>query len=164
MIQVILLLIFQSTSWGLHPFHLSICELKHDADSKSLQISSRLFLDDLEVALSHRRGAKNYFTEVGDSVIKEDLKKYFEEHLKVSINGHPRTSQFLGFEIEDNVVWCYLEINKVKSMQEVFLIYTPLIDTFDDQINLAHIRYQGKVRSLKFQRDQLSGKATFPTD
>ncbi len=161
MIQVALLLVFECAFWCSHPFHLSICEIKHDAESKSVQITSSLFQDDLEIVLNQIRGTSDYFNEVSESEIKEDLKEYFKQHLQVSIDDNPRSTQFLGFEIEENVVWCYLEINQVKSIREMFLRYTPLLDIFDNQINLAHIRYQGKVKSLKFQRNQPTGTATF---
>ncbi len=161
MIQSTLLLVFHGAFWCLHPFHLSICELEYDADNKSLQITSRLFQDDLEISLNQIRSVNNYFSEVDDTVIKEDLKEFFKKHLQVSIDENLRPIQFLGFEIEDNVVWCYLEISKVKSIREISIKYSPLIDTFDNQINLAHIRYQGKVKSLKFQRNQLTGTAIF---
>ena len=161
MIQATLLLVFHGAFWCLHPFHLSICELEYDPDSKSLQITSRLFQDDLEITLNQLRSVHNYFSEVDSSVIKEDLEAYFKKHLQISIDDHALSSQFLGFEIEDNVVWCYLEINKVTSIGEISIKYTPLIDIFDNQINLAHITYLGKVKSLKFQQGQLTGKAEF---
>ena len=161
MIQAKLLLVFECALWCLHPFHLSICEIEYDDDSKSLQITSRLFQDDLEIALNQISGSGNYFKEISESVIREDLTDFFKQHLQVSIDDSFRPIQFVGFEIEDNVVWCYLEISKVKSIREISIKYSPLIDTFDNQINLAHIRYQGKVKSLKFQRNQLTGTAIF---
>lgn len=161
MIQATLLLVFHGVFWFLHPFHLSICEIEYDVDNKTLQITSRLFQDDLEISLSQLRSVNNYFSEVDDSVIKEDLTEFFKQHLQISIDDSFRPIQFVGFEIEDNVVWCYLEISKVKSIREISIKYSPLIDTFDNQINLAHIRYLGKVKSLKFQRNQLTGTAIF---
>ncbi len=161
MIPATLLLVFECAICCLHPFHLSICEIKYDIDSKSLQITTSLFQDDLEFALNQISGSSDYFKEVNEFRIREDLKKFFEAHLQVSIDDRSRTIQFLGFEIEKNVVWCYLEISEVTSIGEIVVKYTPLIDTFDNQINLAHIRYLGKVRSLKFQRKQLTGTAVF---
>jgi len=161
MIQVTILLVLKCTFFYLHPFHLSICEIEHDAKSESLNITSRLFQDDLEVALNKISGTSEYFIEVEEEEIKKDLQEFFKANLQVKINGIASDTRFLGFEIEDNVVWCYLEIAEIKSIGEITILYTPLIDTFEDQINLAHIRYQGKVRSLKFQSTQPSGTAEF---
>ncbi|MGI9550915.1 MAG: DUF6702 family protein [Aurantibacter sp.] len=161
MIQVILIVTIGVFSGHLHPFHLSICELEYDTDSKSIQITSRLFQDDFEVALDELAQSKGYFSQTGTSEAKKDLQDYFDQHLRVSINDQPYTHKFLGFEIEENVVWCYLEIERVDFIGEISIQYSALVDTFNDQINLAHIRYQGKVKSLKFQRNQLSGTASF---
>jgi len=161
MIQVTLLLVLKCAFFYLHPFHLSICEIEHDAKSETLNITSRLFQDDLEVALNEISGTSEYFSEVKEDKIKNDLQKFFRDNLQVIINGNTLTIRFLGFEIEENVVYCYLEITEIKSLGEITIQYTPLIDTFTDQINLAHIRYQGKVRSLKFLSSQLSGTTDF---
>jgi len=161
MIQGTLLLVLTCTFFSLHPFHLSICEIEHDAKSETLNITSRLFQDDLEVAFNKISGTTAYFSEVGEDKIKNNLQEFFQTNLQVKVNGNNLAHRFLGFEIEDNVVWCYLEITEVNSIGDITILYTPLIDTFEDQINLAHIRYQGKVRSLKFQKSQLSGTAEF---
>lgn len=144
-----------------HPFHISICEIEHDQESKSLQITSRLFQDDFELALARDGKPDAFFQRSPESEINQELKLFFETHLKVSVDSKSLDHQFLGFEIEDNVVWCYLEIEDVKSFNEISVQYSVLLDTFNDQINLAHVRYQGMVKSLKFQQNQLTGTAAF---
>ena len=126
-----------------------------------MQITSRMFQDDFEVALDPDRDTNGFFATTSKEEATGVLKDYFEENLQVSIDSKPMDHQFLGFEIEDNVVWCYLEIQKVRSVKEVSVKYSVLTETFDDQINLAHIRYQGEVKSLKFQKGQLTGTAAF---
>ena len=144
-----------------HPFHISICEIEHDEDSKSLQITSRLFQDDFEIALAGESGQSSFFERTPEEEVNQVLSKFFNKHLQVSVDSKKMTPQYLGFEIEENVVWCYLEIKQVNSIKEISMQYSVLVDTFDDQINLAHIRYQGKVKSLKFQKNQLTGTAAF---
>lgn len=161
MIQVILLVITGLLTSLTHPFHISICELAYDEESGSLQITSRIFQDDFEVALDHLTQSTGYFSQVGTDTAKKQLQLYFDEHLKVMVDQKPLKHKLLGFEIEENVVWCYLEIEQVNSIEEISVQYSVLIDTFNDQINLAHIKYQGKVKSLKFQRNQLLGTAAF---
>lgn len=161
MIQVILLWVVGLWSGCLHPFHLSICEIEHDTQSESLQITIRLFQDDFELALDKIGGPVGFFSETEEAEAKKILQQFFDSHLKITVDKKDMTHQLLGFELEDNVVWCYLEIVKVPLLQEVTVRNTVLLDTFDDQINLAHIRYQGHVKSLKFQGDQLAGTAAF---
>jgi hypothetical protein len=145
---------------GLHPFHISICEIEHDRESQSLQITSRLFQDDFELALSDGKGTA-FFRQTPMDDAKQVLSKFFKEHLQVTVDSKRMEHRFLGYEVEDNVVWCYLEIEKVNGLKEISVQYSVLVDTFDDQINLAHIRYRGDVKSLKFQKGQLTGTAEF---
>ena len=161
MIQVILTMVMWFSSGLIHPFHISICELEYDAESLSLQITSRIFQDDFEVALEQMTESSGYFGETSTDAINKTLQEYFDEHLNVTIDQNRMDHKLLGFEIEDNVVWCYLEIEGINSIAEISVQYSVLIDTFNDQINLAHIKYLGKVKSLKFQRDQLFGTAAF---
>jgi hypothetical protein len=155
-ILTIIILIF-----GLvHPFHISICEIEHDEASGTLQITSRLFQDDFESAL-HADHGDGFFKSTAQDETTKVLSNFFEQHLQVSIDSNPVKQEFLGFEVEDNVVWCYLEIQNVRSVKEITVKYSVLTDTFDDQINLAHIRYQGAVKSLRFSKSQLSGTAAF---
>ena len=144
-----------------HPFHISICEIDYDGESKSLQITSRLFQDDLEFALASAGNRSAFFSETPKDQAEQVLRGFFEKHLSVMVDNKKMDIRFLGYEIEDNVVWCYLEIENVNSLKEISLQYSVLVDTFSDQINLAHIRYQGNVRSLKFQKDQLTGTTAF---
>ena len=161
MIQVILSALVIWNIGLVHPFHISICEIEHDGETKSLQITSRIFQDDFETALEPASDVKDYFGEKHKAEAEKALKSYFEEHLKVQVNNKPLKHKLLGYEIEDDVVWSYLEIQQVSSIEEIEVQYSVLIDTFADQINLTHIRYQGEVKSLKFQRHQLNGTAVF---
>jgi hypothetical protein len=161
MIQVILLVITGLLTSLTHPFHISICELAYDEESGSLQITSRIFQDDFEVALDHLTQINGYFSQVSAADAERQLQLYFDEHLKVIVDQKPLKHKLLGFEIEDNVVWCYLEIEQVDPIEEITVQYSVLINTFNDQINLAHIKCRGKVKSLKFQRNQLLGTAAF---
>ena len=120
--------------------------------------SSRMIF---EMALAGEGGQSSFFEQASEPEVNRVLSRFFSEHLQVSVDSEKMSPEFLGFEIEENVVWCYLEIKQVNSIKEISMKYSVLVDTFDDQINLAHIRYQGKVKSLKFQKNQLTGTAAF---
>lgn len=161
MIQGIVIWIFSIVYALAHPFHLSICEIEYQPQSQSLQISCRIFLDDLEIALKKKNNVENYFESRSQPQVNKDLSVFIKDFFTIAVNGNERSAQYLGYEIEDNVVWCYLEINKVTSLQNIDIGYTILLDTFDDQINLAHVRYGEKVKSLRFQKGKTRGTISF---
>ena len=161
MLQLVVWLVMGLAGAVLHPFHISICEIEHNEDEKSLQITSRIFQDDFELALKQSGKADEFFKNTSEQEAEKVLQDFFNEHLQLSLESEPLEHKLLGFEIEENVVWSYLEIENVNAMEQVSVQYSVLIDTFNDQINLAHIRYRDQVKSLKFQLGQLSGTTAF---
>lgn len=157
MIQGILLSVYAF----LHPFHVSICDITYQPHNKTLEISSRMYMDDLEMALSKRSNVKDYFDNRDKSLIDKDLQEFMKENFKLWVNGKSQVVDYLGYEIEEDVVWCYLEITKVKPFDSMDLAYTVLLDVFDDQFNLANIRYQGTTKSLRFLKGRTRGSLTF---
>jgi len=161
MINLLLVLLVSLLAGAVHPFHISICDIEHDQDTNSLQITTRIFQDDFELALKEMGETDGFFQETSQQHADEVLKEFFGKHLVIAVDSKKMAPNFLGYEIEENVVWSYLEIEQVPELHEVDLTYSALVDTFDDQINLVHIKYKGKIKSLKFQMDQLTGTATF---
>ena len=94
----ILTIIIWILGW-VHPFHISICEIEHDDESSTLQITSRLFQDDFESALNSDNG-DGFFQSTSQDETTEVLTKFFEQHLQLSVDSNPLKQQFLGYEIE----------------------------------------------------------------
>ena len=161
MFQGILLWILSIATVVLHPFHVSICDIEYQADKKTLEISSRMFMDDLEVALSQRTNVENYFDSRDKSLINNDLSHFLEENFKLWIEDRQMEATVLGYEIEDDVVWCYLEVEKVRQLNSITIEYAVLFDVFDDQFNLVHVKRSGTTKSLRFVKSQTSGTITF---
>ena len=107
----------------LHPFHVSVVDIKYKEDQKALQISIRIFLDDLEKTLGAYSGNSGLdITDEGSwEFVDEQLKKYLFEHLKLSDHkGATLKMNHVGAEIEKDAMWCYLEIEKVKRLKRSF--------------------------------------------
>ena len=161
MINLILLTGFSFWIGLLHPFHISICEIEHSKKDRSLQITTRIFQDDFELNLKGSGKIDGFFQHANEQEANAVLTQFFKDHLKLKVDEQPIQITYLGFEIEENVVWCYLETDQVDDLTTVDLTYSVLIDTFEDQINLAHVEYKDQVKSLKLQSGQLSGTVTF---
>lgn len=139
--------------WGTgfsHPFHVSICDIDYDPSSRSLKITHRIFVDDLESVWQGTEGIQDIFMDASksnqlDSLIQAYLKKNFS----LVVNGKVQTNNYLGHETEGDVIWIYLEVVKVKKLQSIKVKNSILLDNFDDQTNFVHINYSGKVRSLQ---------------
>ncbi|MEP1096855.1 MAG: DUF6702 family protein [Cyclobacteriaceae bacterium] len=135
----------------LHPFHVSVSEVKYKEEEKAIQISVRIFLDDLEVAIQEYSGNKTLDITLKENweLISENLGKYIPEKFKIYNEKGELEVNYLGAEIEGEVMWAYMEIEKVKKLRTITIRNSLLHETFDDQENLIHFRAFDKVKSAR---------------
>jgi len=142
----------------VHPLHVSVCEIEFDEKNKSLEIVQRIFIDDLEEEMRKRLNQPNLdITEPqqGEST-DELLKAYLAQKLSIQVNDKDKAFQYLGHEIEGDAFYCYLEVEKVKKLKSIKVINHILIDHFDDQTNIVHVKVSGKNRSMKLSAQKQS--------
>lgn len=112
----------------------------------------RIFLDDLEMALQEYSGdeklditAQEYW-----GAVKDNLRPYILERFKAwDEKGKPFELSYVGAEIEEDVMWCYIEIEKVKKLKKVTIQNKVLHEVWADQENLIHFRAFGDVQSAR---------------
>lgn len=143
---------------GLHPFHVSVCDIEHDPETKALQISQRLFMDDLAL------GLQNFHKlEYVDTYKPKDLKKldsligaYIKAKLFITVDGKDVTFNYLGSELEGDARWCYIEVKDIDKVKQAEVANALLTETFDDQENIVHFKANGKLKSYKLNKREVS--------
>lgn len=157
MVQYVLLL------WFLHPIHVSVTEINFNEKNKSLEITSRIFIDDLE--LSIRAGKRNESLDLlhpGEGVTTDQLAgEYLREHLRVKVDGKSPKINYLAHEIDDLAMVCYLEIEGVRKLRTIEVTNSVIQETHADQSNLVHVTYRGPVKSMRLTRDKPTGTLEF---
>ena len=144
---------FESTaSVGVeaHPFHISVTEILHKPKDKVIQMTVRLFQDDMEQGLREFTGNEDLdLLKKEDSVyLTEVLGKYLLQNLELTTKKKLEL-HYLGFEYDQDVIYCYIESMKVKPFDQLTVSNTLLTSTFGDQENLVHVKKAGKVKSLR---------------
>jgi hypothetical protein len=155
--------LFYSFLLFLHPIHLSVSEINYSEKDKALQITSRIFLDDLELSIQNQLKKPDLdLLEPGKDYTTEKLiSDYVLQHLSVKLDGKIQKLNFLGFEREDPAVICYIEIESVKKFKTIEIKNEVIMETHNDQSNLVHVTYKGPVKSLRLMRDKSSDVLTF---
>ncbi len=140
----------------LHPIHVSVTEMEYSEKNKSLQITTRIFIDDLELSVRKQTGKESLdLLEPGPGMTTDQLvSAYLKEHFKVSIDGKPVHMNYLASEIEEPAIICYLEIENVKKLKTISVTNTVIQETHDDQSNLVHITYKSPVKSYRLVREK----------
>ncbi len=136
-------------SWW-HPMHVAICEIEHDPETEALQISQRVFLDDLEETLNHVYFIKMDITHPKNKHFRDSIiQDYILKHLIITVDGKQRRRTYLGHEVDKDVLWCYIEYYGVKKMNRLHITNTLFFELYKDQNTLIHLKYEGVITSKR---------------
>lgn len=134
--------------FSAHDFYLSLTEINHNAETKSLEISVKLFTDDLSLALERSGAPKMELgTENEPPEANEFIEVYLQKHLSLSVNGKSINYIYLGKEAELDATWCYLEIQNVRKVKTLQVKNTIFFDEFDSQTNMVNTFIDGRKKS-----------------
>lgn len=145
-------------SFAIHKFYVSIYQIEYTAPKKMLQITARIFVDDLNHVLNQKYKIKTHIGETNEST--EDinlLKKYLLEKISIQINGKPKTIQFLSTELESNVVMCYLNVRDVSKIKTLEIQNTALLELDPDQQNIIQTKIYSKKQNLILTSENVKG-------
>ncbi|MBV6647980.1 MAG: hypothetical protein KI790_21140 [Cyclobacteriaceae bacterium] len=150
-------------AFSIHPFHVSVCEMEYDKTDKNLKISVRIFADDLEATLQQfgKNDTLDVLNEADWMLTNQLLKQYVYQGLEMEVKGKALIFNYLGAEIEEDAIWCYLEITKQKPFKSITIRNTLLMEMFEDQENLIHFKKEGVVRSARLSRSTNSTMLTW---
>nr|WP_315173337.1 DUF6702 family protein [uncultured Flavobacterium sp.] len=139
------------SSFEMHKFYVAIFQVQFVPEKKRIQITSRIFLDDLNKALEKKYRKK---TSIGIGSEKPEelllLKKYFSENLILKVNGQAQSLNYLSSEVEEDVLVTYLTIKEITKIQNLNIQNSLLMDWNSDQQNIMHFTANGTKNSLNF--------------
>lgn len=142
------LLVFTSFK-PAHKFYVSVTEVEHNEKKQSLQIISRVFIDDFENVLNLRYGQEITLDPQSETAGAEEfIKKYLEQKLHIEVNGEGATINYLGKEYENDMLVFYIEASGVRDVKNVLVRNSVLMDLFEEQKNLVHVKVKGKTKSM----------------
>lgn len=150
------------SSTVFHKFYVSVTLVEFVEEKQSLQLISRLFIDDIEKLIRERYDESITLAEKDESdMIDSYVERYLKEKLLININGNPVVINFLGREYEDDIMVCYIEIEDVKSIQTIEIENNVLFDLFEDQQNIVRTKINGKQKSFILIKEENKGMLNF---
>jgi hypothetical protein len=149
-IPVLSLVLLSARPAAVHPFHVSVIEVAHNAGDKTLEISCKIFTDDFEKVLSKNYKAKVDLINPPNKAAMDSLvKKYLFSHLAIKTNGKPVNFTYIGFENDNEAAYGYIEVSNVAAVSRLDISTTIMHDQFEDQMNIMHITVGGNRKSTK---------------
>ena len=150
---ILAFLVFSSVSFSTteHEYHLSNTEVRYNEQESALQITTRIFIDDLEETLGNE-GHQGLFLCTEREPIHADslVQEYLNQNLLISVDGDLISLDYLGKEISDDLiaVWCYLEVPDVSPKELIEVENNVLLETFDDQKNIVNLKTDSGTRAM----------------
>lgn len=152
----------ESVSKMFHPFFVSVTEINHNSKEKTLEISCKLFSEDLEDVLKQNyKTAVDVTNEKQHPQVDKLVNDYVQKHLALGVDGKPVKLNYVGFEKEAESVYCYFEVPNVANVKKVDISNSILQDFSDKQINIIHVIVNGNRKSYKLDYPQKQAAFAF---
>ncbi len=146
----------------VHPFYVSVVEMAYNKNNAALEISCKLFAEDMETALAQAYKTSIDFEQPQQ---KEKLDRlladYVAKHLLVRADKKLRPLQYIGFERESESLYCYFEITGLPSVKTIDVTNSLLYDFTDKQINIIHAMVAGDRKSYKLDYPKTEANFSF---
>jgi hypothetical protein len=132
-----------------HPLYISITDMEWNSKEQSIEIVSKIFIDDFETTLKKTTGTNVDLYAAPSDKVKTMILDYFKKRLQITIDGKLYDYNILGYERQKEACWCYFEIMEVTSIKKIAIVNSLLHDFSEKQINLMHAKVGSKVKSYK---------------
>jgi hypothetical protein len=146
------------TSFVAHKFYVSIYQINYNQEKKTLQITTRIFTDDLNKMLEKKYNKKTNLGEKNET--PEDIQlmnNYILDNFSIKINGQQKPIRFISKELETNVLIGYYSIKDIAKIKKIEIQNTTLLDLNSEQQNIIQTTIYGKKESLLLTGDSFSG-------
>ena len=157
---IILVVLLSSFAW--HKFYVSVTQIDYVPNKKRIEITYRIFIDDLEKALEKKYKKKVYLTSTKELPEAETLiKTYLKENIKISINKKPQEIVYLTREVEGDVLIFYSKIAISKKINTFEIFNSLLTDVYSEQQNIVHVNINSNKNSFLFTNSDTQQKIDY---
>ena len=143
-----------------HKFYVSVTNVGYSEKNDALQITSRVFIDDLDKLLKERYDIDAKLSTVEESELSDEyLEKYLRAKFSVEINEKTRPYKLIGRKYDNDVCIFYLEIEAIDlpAIKSIQIENQLLTDMFDEQQNVIHFKINEKKKSFVLIKSDTKG-------
>lgn len=145
-------LCLQASAPVSHKFYLSNTSIEFNAETRAIEITSKIFTDDLEHAIEARCYRYNSLFPQTPEVF-DLVKKYIGDKLSLQAGGRNVILNFLGYSVENDMTTLFLEGNYFDP-NLVIVNNTILLDIYTDQQNIVEVRWNGQSKREYLTKDK----------
>lgn len=156
------LILFSSFTLKEHETYLSVTEIEYRPQKETLQIISRVFIDDMEDVLSKRYQKDVSLSYKKDLEINKDLlQKYISKKFTIEIDNKAVQLNLLGSKFDADQIVLFLEATNIKKFGSIEVENLILTDLYDSQKNIVHVKKGDAIESMLLVKDKSSSTVNF---
>ena len=149
MLLVLTLGLLSMSSTTQHEYYVSVTRVEHIPDQNSVQIITQIFIDDFEKLIRKRYDNTIILgVENENEKVNFYMERYLKKKLLFQINGAMANYTFLGKKYEDDIVYCYMEIENIPNISSMDITNDILYDLYDEQENIVRTKINSKNKSF----------------
>jgi hypothetical protein len=141
------LLSFSSFLYVDHPIHISRTEINVSSQEQEVQISAKLYIDDLELVIKNKTKKElKLFTPKELTEANQIIHQYIQDKLLIAIDGKKCIYQMVGKEASEDhlAVWVYLSSRANDKGKNMTIDSRYMYEIYNDQRNMVDISIDGK--------------------
>ena len=161
--QLLLILVLPLFAFtAMHKYYISVTQIDYIPEKQSVQITSRIFIDDFEKLLRERYDDNIALADKNDASTTDIyIEKYLNEKIKIKINGKVANLTFIGKEYDTDIVKCYLEIVGIKKIESIEISNQVFFDLFSEQQNIVKTKIYNKQKSFLLDKNNKKALLNF---
>ena len=139
---------------GIHKYYMAIYQVDFVPQKKRIQVTSRIFVDDLNSALEKKFHVKSNIGFSQETPQEEaNLKKYLAEKFIIKVNGVAKPMTYLSKELDANVMICYFRIPEISKINSLEIENSLLMEWNSDQQNIIQANLNGEKQTVMLTSD-----------
>lgn len=143
-----------------HPIFVSVTEINHNAANKTLEISCKIFTDDLEQTLRQQNKIKvDLLNPASKQAMNVLVNNYIQKHLQLKADDKAVVLEFVGFEQQEEGIVSYFEVKNMATVKKLDVTNTILYESRPQQMQIIHVMVNGERKSSHL--DNPDEKASF---
>lgn len=144
----------------VHKFYISVTNVKYSEKDNALQITTRVFIDDMNTVLKERYEVDAALGSDEETAFGQKyVEKYIRSKFSISRNGETVDYTLIGTKYDADVIILYVEVPKINlpSVTSIGIENEILTDLFDEQQNVVHFNVAGKKKSFVLLKSDTKG-------
>ncbi|WP_036196451.1 DUF6702 family protein [Maribacter antarcticus] len=144
----------------VHKFYISVTNVSYSEKDNALQVTNRVFIDDINAVLKERYDIDATLGSDEESALgQEYLEKYIRSKFRITRNGETVDYTLLGTKYDVDVIILYVEVTNIDlpKVTSIGIENEILTDLFDEQQNVVHFNVAGKKKSFVLLKSDTKG-------